>query len=113
MQADDAFLIPVQRDWNGWQTADVRLSDLQHVHWFQPRGAPRPLVHGYVSCGSLNGDLPHDCNPADAPHQLLVCVLKRHTVASIYGELARRADAGAAPALAGRIVRPVATRSFL
>ena len=92
-------MVPVRRDWNGWRTAEVRVSDLQNVHWFQPRGAPNPLVHGYVSCGNIvKGDIPHDCNPADAPHQLLVCVLKSHTVAAAYVELARRADARAVSA---------------
>jgi hypothetical protein len=104
MRAGDTPLVPVQREWNGWRTVEVRLSDLQNVHWFQPRGAPRPLVHGYVSCGSIaNGGIPHDCNPADAPHQLLVCVLKRRTLASAYIELARRADAGAVSTPTGRI----------
>ena len=104
MDAEKAPLIPVQRDWNGWRTVEVRLSDLQSVHWFQPHGAPRPLVHGYVPCSSIpDGHFPHDCNPADAPHQLLVCVLKRHTLASAYAELARRADAGPAAAATGRM----------
>jgi hypothetical protein len=57
-------------------------------------GAPRPLVHLYVSCtGLVSGSIPHVCNRADAPHRLLVCVLKKHTLASTYVELARRADA--------------------
>jgi hypothetical protein len=111
MRAEDALLIPVQRDWNGWRTVEVRLADLQNVHWLQPRGAPRPLVHGYVSCRSIaTADIPHDCNPADAPHQLLVCVVKRHAVASAYMELARRADARAVSMSAGRIVPPIVTR---
>jgi hypothetical protein len=113
MRVEDGFLIVVQRDWKGWRTAEVRLSDLQHVHWFQPPGAPRPLVHGYVSCGSIvNGSIPHDCDPAAAPHDFLVCVLRRHAVASAYMELARRADARAVSARTGGAVPMVATREF-
>lgn len=87
-------LIRVQSDWNAWRTAEVRLGDLQNIHWRQPRGAPSPLVHGHVSCSSIvSGDIPHRCTHADAPHRLLVCVLKRHTIPAAYTELTRRADA--------------------
>jgi hypothetical protein len=93
MRAEDENLIRVQRDWDGWRTAEVRLGDLQNVHWFQPGRAPRLLVHGYISCADIvTGDLPHDCSLTEAPHRLFVCVLKSHTVPLAYGELARRAD---------------------
>jgi hypothetical protein len=90
----DETLIRVHREWNGCRTAEVRLGDLEQIHWFQPLGAPRPLVHGFVSCASIvSGDIPHECDLADAPHRLFVCVLKKHTVLSAYAELTRRADA--------------------
>jgi hypothetical protein len=70
------------------------LSDLQEVHWSQPTGAPRRLVHGYVSCTSIMaGDLPHNCDRTVPPHRLLVCVIKSHTCESVYAELERRANA--------------------
>ena len=85
-------LVCVQREWNGWQTAEVRLSDLHNIHWFQPDHAPRPLVHGYVSCASFGADaLPHNCERSAGPHTLLVCVIKHHIAPSIYAEVARRA----------------------
>jgi len=87
-------LIRVQREWNGWQDAEVPLRDLEDVHWFQPHGAPNPLIHGYVNCTQLvSGSLAHDCNSRSAPHRLLVCVLKRHTIVTAFAELAQRADA--------------------
>jgi hypothetical protein len=93
MRAEDETLIQVQRDWSEWRTGEVRLGELRSVHWFQPSGAPRPLVHGYISCASIvTGDIPHDCNRSEGPHRLLVCVLKSHTVSRAYLELARRAD---------------------
>lgn len=93
MRAEDETLIGVQRDWDGWRTGEVRLDDLQTVHWFQPRRVPRPLVHGYISCANIvTGNIPHDCNLSEAPHRLLVCVLKSHTVPRAYMELAWRAD---------------------
>ena len=93
MQTTDDMLVCVQREWDGWQTAEIRLADLQNIHWFQPQRAPRPLVHGYVSCSSIAaGDIPHNCDPGKGPHTVLVCVLKKHSVPSVYAEIARRAD---------------------
>jgi hypothetical protein len=92
MQTTDDMLIWVQREWDGWRTAQVRLGDLQNIHWFQPPRAPRPVLHGYVSCASMTtGEIPHHCERTDRPHTLLVCVLKSHHVPSVYAEIARRA----------------------
>jgi len=85
--------VVVQRDWNGWHTATVRLDDLEQVHWHRPGGAPRPLIHAYVECARLRpGAVPHDC-AEDTAHRLLVCVLRQHTAPPVFEELARRADA--------------------
>jgi hypothetical protein len=93
MQVDD-MLIPVQREWKAWRTAEVRLRDLEHLHWLQPNGAPVPLVHGYVCCTSfVSRDIPHNCGGEGLPHRLLVCVLKRHIPPFAHAELARRAAA--------------------
>ena len=92
MAGQDAPILRVFHDWNGFRVADVRLGDFQDVHWFQPSGAPRLMLHGYISCASIvRGAIPHACTSADAPHRLLVCVLKRHTLPSVYLELAQRA----------------------
>jgi hypothetical protein len=96
MNANDDALVSVNGEWHGWETAEVRVGDLETIHWRQPTGAPRPLLHGYISCAKTAGRLPHACATGTAPHRLLVCVLKKHTVPSIYAEIARRAlDPGA------------------
>ena len=93
MQPAEEMLVCVQREWDGWQTAEVLLRDLQNIHWFRPDRAPRPLVHGYVSCSSITGGtLPHKCDGTEGPHTLLVCVLKCHIAPSVYEEVTRRAD---------------------
>jgi hypothetical protein len=93
MGASDGMVIRVQSAWNGWRNAEVRLGDLRDVHWFQPTRAPRALVHGYIVCSNIMlGDIPHDCDRRSAPHRLLVCILKSHTIATVYAELVRRAD---------------------
>jgi hypothetical protein len=101
VSADDTRIV-VQKDWNGWRTATARLADLENVHWFQPSGAPRPLIHAYVRCTNLqSGDLTHDCHSTSGPHPLLVCVLKSHTCPAVFEELSLRAssaDRSVAPA---------------
>jgi hypothetical protein len=85
-------LIRVHLEWNGWRSAEVRLEDFTGVHWFQPKGAPRQLLHGFISAEKiLAGDLP-DPGEGSLPPRLRVCVLKRHTVSSVFQELERRAS---------------------
>ena len=91
MTSDEDLLVPVRCAWNAWQTAEVRLADLQSIHWFQPPGAPRPLMHAYVECTKTHGQIAHDCRTTAAPHRLLVCVLKRHVAPPTYDELVRLA----------------------
>jgi len=84
----------VEQTWDGWRLAEVRLADLHDLHWRQPSGAPRALLHAYISCASIvAGSLPHDCDRTGGPHRLLVCVLKKHCAPSIYAFVAQRADA--------------------
>ena len=92
MDANDVR-IRVHGSWSGWRSAEIRLADLEDVHWCQPTGAPHRLVHGFVRCTDAeHGDLEHRCD-GSTPHRIRVCVLKHHVVASTYGELARCADA--------------------
>lgn len=109
MGSHDATRIAVQRDWDEWRQAEVLLGDLEGIHWLQPARAPRPLIHARVSCTKLlAGEVPHDCHLTPGPHELLVCVLRRHTAPDVYEELQARAgelrmftgpsDAAAVPA---------------
>jgi len=95
MPAETDTMVRVQQEWDGWRTADVRLQDLHNIHWLQPAGAPRQLAHGYVSCAAITGgSLLHECSGNPSSHQLLVCVLKRHTAPSAWAEIERQANAG-------------------
>jgi len=87
-------VVCVQGRWDDWKTAEVRLRNLQDVHWSQPSGAPRSLVHGYILCSDIiAGEVAHACAGGGAlPHRLRVCVLKRHSAPTVYAEIARRAD---------------------
>lgn len=92
MEGQDV-LVRVHPEWRGWRSAEVPMRNLQELHWRQPPGAPHPMLHGFVSCSDIvTGDIPHDCASGPGRHRLLVCILKRHTVASVYLALTRRAD---------------------
>lgn len=92
---DDHGMVVVQREWNGWRTAIVHLSELEDVHWAQPHGAPRPMIHASVRDDKLvEGDSARDPGPSST--RVVVCVLKRHTTPGVFLELTRRADATAA-----------------
>jgi len=85
-------LVVVQHDWKGWRKAMAPVDRLEAVHWLQPPGAPRPIIHAYVPCTAIvSGDVPHACSEEAGPHRLLVCVLKSHTAPSVYAELVSRA----------------------
>jgi hypothetical protein len=92
LSLDENARVPVHREWCGWRTALVRMSDLGDVHWFQPPGAPRALVHAYVNRANLLiGDLTHE-DEDEGGDRLLVCVLKSHLAASTYAALVSLAD---------------------
>jgi hypothetical protein len=93
MSSFDRVLIRVHEQWDGWHNAEVPLGRLRNLHWLQPPRAPRPLLHGYVSCASIAaGEIPHNCRQSDGPHRLLVCVLKKHSTPLLYAEMVKRAD---------------------
>ena len=88
----DQALVPVQRSWNGWRTAEARAVDLEDIHWFQPLGAPKDLLHAYISPSKLvSGSLSEVIDEATSPERLLVCVLKSHTCDIVWLALANRA----------------------
>jgi len=91
MTSHDNCAISVNAEWNDWRSANARLSDLHDVHWHQPKGAPHPLLHAYVSCTEITGPaLAHDCEASSAPHTIRVCVLKSHNIPAVYTELVRQ-----------------------
>jgi hypothetical protein len=81
--------VSVQREWDGWQSADVRVGDLEDLHWWQPPRAPRPMLHAYITSAKLV-DSAWRAASADSAARLLVCVLKSHTPPDTYIALASR-----------------------
>ena len=94
MESIEDAIVAVQSEWNGWRTAMVRVAHMENIHWAQPAGAPRPLIHAVIPCDRLHtGQIAHHCELTPPPHRLLVCVLRSHTPSAVFAELARRADA--------------------
>ena len=100
---DDAEVV-VQLDWRDWRTASVRLRDLEDVHWHQPAGAPRALIHAYVWCTRfVRGGVLHDCcGGGVTPHRLHVCALRSHAAAGVYADLLLRAETERSAATSSR-----------
>ena len=95
MQPFSLAAISITAPWNDWRTAHVPLDALCEPHWHQPAGAPKPLLHGYVSCASIiSGELTHVCDPSSAPHRIHACILKCHNMPAAYAALASRAGDG-------------------
>jgi len=113
--ADPNALVRVHSRWDGWQTVEVRLADLDEIHWFQPERAPHPLLHAYVSSGRFApaGTMLHDGDSRSAPNRQRVCVLKRHTIPGLYAALADRAHDQRVSTSSSARVRPWTLRNML
>ncbi len=93
MSRNNGTTVSLTTGWNDWHWANAPLAALRDVHWRQPAGAPRPIVHAYISCSAVtDGELSHRCAAASRPHDVLVCVLRRHNLPAAYTALARQAD---------------------
>ena len=88
MLPEQGIIIRVHHEWNSWRYADVPLVALEDVHWFQPVGAPRPLVHAFVS--SVSVGIPQSIDHNENRRRSRVCVLREHALASVYQQLVRR-----------------------
>lgn len=92
MTREDA-IVAVQTEWNGWRTAMVYVADLEEIHWAQPPGAPRPLLHAVVSCDRVgSGEVERLCRQTPPPRRLVVCLLKCHLPSGVFERLASQAD---------------------
>jgi hypothetical protein len=89
-----AALVTVRPEWNAWRTAMVRWTDLEGVHWSQPIGAPRQLLHAYVSPKKLLSGNILDQAQAASP-RIKVCLLRCDTLPSVFQALSQRADSAA------------------
>jgi hypothetical protein len=91
-------LVSVRRQWNDYRTATVRLDHLRHFHWREESGgvrarSPRPFLHARMWCDAIvAGELAHSCAHGEGPHEILVCIVKKDNLKSVFSQLERLAD---------------------
>ena len=70
----------VRRDWNDRGVGRVRWADLNGPRWDTVSGGnqvenPLPMIHAYVWCDKVRGDIGHSCAHGPGPHNIKVCML--------------------------------------
>src|SRR5689334_21227519 len=91
MTGPDHFTISLKADCNDWHSATARVDALRDVRWYRPAGKPQRLLHARISCADIvTGSLPHDCGSSTAPHDIELCVLRRHNLPAAYAALTDR-----------------------
>jgi hypothetical protein len=89
--------VNVRRQWNDYRIAEVEITDLSYLHWDDTSGgvrarAPRPFIHGYISCDSYNGDLAHSCLHGKGPHLIKVCITKTDNDKQVFAAVKQLAE---------------------
>jgi hypothetical protein len=94
MMTPEEFAICVSAYWNDARVAHARLGDLIDVHWHQPKAAPHPMLHGYLTRPAVYWD--DACQPtrSSLPPGVRVCVPQEHNNPGAYAELERKANIG-------------------
>ena len=81
--SEDDALVEVRRQWNDSCVACYWLSDISNLRWSEYSGgvrarAPRPFVHGYVSCArAVDGSIVHSCRHGPPRHCIKICITKK------------------------------------
>jgi len=71
----------VRRDWNDRGLGRVRWADLYAPQWDTISGGtqvenPLPLLHAYVWCDKVRGNIGHSGAHGPGPHNIKVCMLR-------------------------------------
>jgi len=82
----------VRRDWNDRGLGRVRWVDLHAPRWDAISGGaqvenPLPLLHAYVWCDKVRGNIGHFCAHGAGPHSIKVCMLREDNSRRIWGRL--------------------------
>ena len=90
-------LITIRRHWNDWHLANVRVTDIDGLHFSQTSGgvmrrSPRPFLFGYISCDAIvDGEIAHSCRHGQGPHWIKICIVKKDNAKAVYDRLAAMA----------------------
>ena len=82
----------VRRDWNDRGVGRVRWSQLRDPRWDTLSGGaqvenPLPLLHGYVWCDKVRGEIGHSCAYGPGPHNIKVCMLREDNTRLVWRRL--------------------------
>ena len=82
----------VRRDWNDHGVGRVSWSNLRAHRWDMMSGGTRvtnslPLLHVYVWCDKVQGEIGHYCAHGPSPHNIKVCVLREDNSGRIWRSL--------------------------
>ncbi len=82
----------VRRDWDDRGVGRVRWSDLHGLRWDTVSGGaqvenPLPLLHAYVWCDKVRGEIGHSCAHGPGPHNIKVCMLREDNSRRIWRRL--------------------------
>ncbi len=69
------------RQFNDYRIAEIPFDGLSGIRWDIISGgvnniAPHPVVHAYVWCDKVIGDIAHFCQHGPPPHSIKIVILK-------------------------------------
>ena len=85
MSADESTrTLKIKRHPFDWQMAEYRFEDVSGFRWDSESGGVKrmtsyPMVFAYVMCDQmLQGELAHSCAHGPPPHEIKVCLPRKH-----------------------------------
>ena len=89
---DRSVRVRIRRQWNDHRIGSVLLCKISDLHWSEISGgtqvrAPRPFLHGYVSCADVEGEIAHSCEHGEGPHRIKVCLVKKDNDPKVFERL--------------------------
>lgn len=76
------MMVMIRRQWNHWAIASCSLEDLTGFHWndMPPNTAhrsPHAMVHAYIHCDRIVGEIAHSHLHGPSPHKIRVVVVAK------------------------------------
>lgn len=84
--------IVVRRQWNDYRQVEVAMGNISNLRWDRLSGgvrtrSPRPMIHGYVNCQDIEGDIAHSGAHGPHPHSIKICIVKKDNNPKVYETL--------------------------
>ncbi len=84
---EDRTIVKVRRQPDDWRIASYEIRNVTGLRWDSVGGGVQRgsalHVYGYVMCdGMIDGELAHSCRHGPPPHEIKVCLTKKHNEAA-------------------------------